>query len=328
MNIEGKLLAVVLANIFFLSTGLAGVSFGYASEVCAVLLVLVLLMGARCFAHRLISFLRKGNNVITLALAIYLVADAINFWVMGDHALAWQKYRVAAVLLLLFTSLCILCSKSGLSSLVMLAVGCAAVVVSIYTLAQYFLPLKLPLFYTSRFSLRSDYNMYATLLLIGLISLVFGVLQFESKMAVLVSLVPLPTIISLILLSGSRRVLIFLPVVLMVLTIVLIVASSLPLRAKKMRVIIVCVFLVVMLTSAETFFLRQKLELINKTQGETRSIMQSSIAETQLVERYETIHSSSLFKKRKVIWGLAVQELSKFSRKEMIFGRGDRKSVV
>ena len=39
MDIDGILLSITLANIFLLSAGLAGVDFGYASEICAVLLL-------------------------------------------------------------------------------------------------------------------------------------------------------------------------------------------------------------------------------------------------------------------------------------------------
>lgn len=328
MNIENMLLAVTLSNIFFLSTGLAGVSFGYASEICAILLVLVMTIGARRFAKNFFQFLVQGNNAITLVLVIYIIADSIDFWVMGHKSLAWQKYRVTAVLLFLFVSLCVLHCKKELSKLVLFTVGFAAVVVSIYTLAQYFLPLNLPLFYIARFSLRRDYNMYATLLLTGLICLVFGALKLKSKSTVIVALVPIPTVIAITILSGSRRVLILLPVMLTAMATVLIVLGIQRVGANRLGEIIACLFIVVIIIFGETSFLKQNLDQLNKTQGETRSITQSTAVETQLIERYETIHSSSLLKKRKVIWGLAVQELSNFSQTEMIFGRGGGENIL
>lgn len=321
MDIDGILLSITLANIFLLSAGLAGVDFGYASEICAVLLLGTLLVGIRRCFNSLIVF-TKTKSAVLISMAVYLSTDAVTFFIYGDLALAWQKYRVVAVLMLLFASLCILRHRPNLTKLLLLTVGMSSVVVSIFTLAYYFLPLRLPLYYTARFSMRRDYNMYATQLVTGLIALVFGVIAAKSKKALFGLAAVLPAILALSTLSGSRRVLIMLPVVLTVLAAALIVAGVKLFGKRRSGAIIGCLVVVAMLAVFETVLFRHGLARINAPGSQTRSIAQEPVSETELSERYETIRSSSILEKRKIIWGIAVESLSKYSVPELIFGRG------
>lgn len=326
MDIDGILLIITLANIFFLSTGLAGINFGYAAEICAVLLLGVLLVGIRQTFKSLIAF-TKTKSAVLISMAVYLSADAVTFFIFGDLALAWQKYRVVVVLMLLFASLCVLRQRSDLTKLLLLTVGISSVVVSICTLAYYFLPLRLPLYYTARFSMRRDYNMYATQLVTGIIALVFGTIATKSKKAMIGLVAVLPAMLALSVLSGSRRVLIMFPVVLVVLAGALIVAGIQLLGKRGARAIIGCFLVIVSLTVTETMLLRNGLTRINAPGNQTRSIAQEPAAETELSERYETIRSSSILEKRKIIWGIAIDSLSKYSFPELIFGRGGGENI-
>ena len=326
MDIDGILLTITLANIFFLSTGLAGVNFGYASEICAVLLLGVLLVGIRQTFKSLIAF-TKTKSAVLISMAVYLSADAVTFFIFGDLALAWQKYRVVAVLMLLFASLCVLRYRPDLTKLLLLTVGVSSVIVSVCTLAYYFLPLRLPLYYTARFSMRRDYNMYATQLVTGIIALVFGAIATKSKKVMIGLVAVLPAMLALSVLSGSRRVLIMFPVVLVVLAGALIVAGIQLLGKRGTRAIIGCFLVIVSLTVTETMLLRNGLTRINAPGNQTRSIAQEPAAETELSERYETIRSSSIFEKRKIIWGIAIDSLSKYSVSELIFGRGGGENI-
>ncbi len=332
MDIEGILLAVTLVNIFFLSTGLAGLNFGYASELGAVLLAAVLALGSRRFLKSLFAFLAQTKSAVLISMAAYLSADAVNFFVFGNLALAWQKYRVVAVLMLLFASLIILRHKTGLTRLVLLAVGLSAVAVSLATLAYYFLPLRWPLYYTARFSMRRDYNMYATQLVTGLIALAYGCIAADGKKtpAALPALLPIamPVVLSLGLLSGSRRVLIMLPIVLAVLAASLVAAGVRSSGSRRVWAAIGCVVVIAALTVAETALFRYGLSQINAPGSQTRGIAQAPAAETELMERYETIRSSSILEKRRVIWGIALQALSKYSVIDLVFGRGGGENIV
>ncbi|WMJ84031.1 hypothetical protein ACS3UN_13195 [Oscillospiraceae bacterium LTW-04] len=327
MDIEGILLTITLANIFFLSTGLAGVGFGYASEICAVLLLGVLLVGARRFFRNLTEFFTKTKSAVLISMAVYLSADAANFFIFGDLALAWQKYRVVVVLILLFASLCILRRRPDLTRLLLLVVGMSSVVVSICTLAYYFLPFRLPLYYTARFSMRRDYNMYATQLVTGLIALVFGVIATKNKKAMMALTAALPVILAVSVLSGSRRVLIMLPVVLPVVTVSLVAAGIKLFGTCRAGAVIGCLVVVTALTVAETALFQHGLTQINAPGSQTRSIAQAPAVETELSERYETIRSSSILEKRKVIWGIAIEALLKYSVPELIFGRGGGENI-
>ncbi len=328
MDIDGILLAVTLANIFFLSTGLAGVNFGYAPEIGAILLVMVFILGIRRFVGQLLIFLVRTKSAVLISMAVYLSADAVNFFIFGDFALAWQKYRVVAVLMLLFASLCALRDMPGLSRLVLLTVGFSAVVVSFYTLAYYLLPLKMPLYYTARFSMRRDYNMYATQLLTGLTALVFGAIAVKSRKVWTALVVVLPVIVSLAVLSGSRRVIIMLPVVLLVLGTALLVAGVQLFGRRRTGVVLGCILLMAVLTLAETTLFRHGLAQINAPGGQARSIAQAPAVETQLAERYETIRGSSILEKRRVIWGIAIEALSDYSVPALIFGRGGGENIL
>lgn len=328
MDKDGILLAITLANIFFLSTGLAGVNFGYASELCAVLLATVLMFGIGRFLKSLTAFLLKTKSAVLISTAVYLSADAVNFFIFGNLALAWQKYRVVAVLMLLFASLCILRHRPDLTKLVLFAVGLSSAVVSIYTLAYYFLPLRQPLYYTARFSMRRDYNMYATQLVTGLIALAFGTIAAKSKKAMAALAAALPVILALTVLSGSRRVLIVLPVVLTVLAAALLIAGMRLFGARRAGAAIGCVLVIAVLTVIETTLFGYGLSRINAPGGQTRSIAQAPSVETELIERYETIRSSSILEKRKVIWGIALEALSKYSASELVFGRGGGENIL
>lgn len=326
MDINGILLTITLVNIFFLSTGLAGINFGYAAEICAVLLLGVLLVGIRQYFKSLIAF-TKTKSAVLISMAVYLSADAVTFFIFGDLALAWQKYRVVAVLMLLFVSLCALRHRPDLTKLLLLTVGISSVVVSTCTLAYYFLPLRLPLYYTARFSMRRDYNMYATQLVTGIVALVFGAIATKSKKVMIGLVAVLPAMLALSILSGSRRVLIMFPVVLTVLAAALIVAGVQLLGKRRAIAVIGCIVLVAVLTVTETTLFRHGLTRINAPGSQTRSIAQVPAAETELSERYETIRSSSILEKRKIIWGIAIDSLSKYSVPELIFGRGGGENI-
>ncbi|HWP51694.1 MAG TPA: hypothetical protein VN626_08370 [Clostridia bacterium] len=328
MDIDGILLVVTLANIFFLSTGLAGVDFGYASEICAVLLAIVLIWGAKRFFKSLSAFLSNSKSAVLIATAFYFSADAVNFFIFGDLVLAWQKYRVVAVLMLIFASICILRYRGDLTKLVLLAVGLSSVTVSLYTLAYYFLPLKLPLYYTARFSMRRDYNMYAAQLVTGLIALVFGAIATKRKKVLAALAALLPANLALAVLSGSRRVLIMLPVVIVVLTVALLTAGLRPYGMFRTGAAFGCILVIVALSVGETALFRHGLAQINAPGSQTRRIAQAPAAETELIERYETIRSSSILEKRKVIWGIALESLSKYSAFELVFGRGGGENIL
>lgn len=332
MDIDKILLAVTLINIFFLSTGLAGLDFGYAAELGAVLLAAVLALGSRRFLKSLLAFLLRTKSAVLISMAVYLSVDAVNFFVFGKLSLAWQKYRVVAVLMLLFAALILLRHQKDLNRLVLLTVGLSAVAVSIFTLAYYFLPLKLPLYYTARFSMRRDYNMYATQLVTGLIALAYGGMAVNSKKTPaaqpVMFLIALPVVLSLGLLSGSRRVLIMLPAVLAVLTASLIAAGARFCGSRRVWAAIGCVVIIATLTVSETALLRYGLSQINAPGGQNRSIAQAPTAETTLIERYETIRNSSILEKRKIIWGIALEALSKYSVTDLVFGRGGGENIV
>ncbi len=331
MNIDKALLGITLTNIFFLSTGLAGLDFGYAAEIGAVLLAAVLALGAKRYLKSLRAFLTETKSAVLITMAVYLFADVVNFFVFGNLSLAWQKYRVTAVLLLLFAALIALRHEKELTRLALLAVGLSAVAVSAFTLAYYFLPLRWPLYYTARFSMRRDYNMYATQLLTGLIALTYGGLAGRKKARTALSLAPpiaLSVILSLALLSGSRRVLILLPVVLAALAASLVAAAA---RARGQGGVwagLGCVVMIALLTASATALLRHGLAQINAPGTPPRSLAQAPAAETELAERYETIRDSSILEKRRVIWGVALESLSKYSAVELVFGRGGGENIV
>ncbi len=332
MDIDKILLRVTMVNIFFLSTGLAGLDFGYAAELSAVLLAAVLVLGSGRFIKSLLRFLCETKSAVLISMAVYLSADAVNFFIFGERSLAWQKYRVVAVLMLLFAALILLRHQKNLTRLVLLTVGLSAVAVSLFTLAYYFLPLKLPLYYTARFSMRRDYNMYATQLVTGLIALSYGGITAHSKkipaVQPVILLFALPVVLSLGLLSGSRRVLIMLPAVLAVLAASLIAAGVRFYGAHRALAALGCVAVIAGLTVTETALLRYGLSQINAPGSQTRSLAQVPAAETELVERYETIRSSSILEKRKIIWGIALDSLSKYSVAELVFGRGGGENII
>ena len=258
---------------------------------------------------------------IWLPLTVYLLLDATGYLFGGEWQLFWEKYRVT-VPLMAIAGLMLLAGKRETTAAVFAGMGAAALAVVPATLFRYFGWNGLSLEYLLRFSLRRDYNMYATALLIGWIGLFFLLLeQNHGGTALVISAVILPVM----LLSGSRRVL------LAALVAIPAAAAALLLRrigrggtAKGAVGLLVASAAVWCLTLS----LEQALHgLSEDPRSEQRTVQEGSSGQTAAFERYETIGDTSLFAKRKVIWRIAVRRLGESSGREWMLGRGGGENI-
>lgn len=324
---------VTLACCLCLCVGLSG--FG-AGDVLPALLLLVM-------AVLLVLWLRRappdralfaGRNAVLLpAMLCYCAVDILNFW-LGEHfALAWQKHRVAGALLLLFVCICVVCAaQRDFLWRLLLWVGLSFIIIGGATLVRYFLMRDLPLYYSLRFSLRSDYNMYATALYCGFVCLFFYLLARGAPPVRLLAPLLFAVALPLLVLTASRRVLLLLPLTLVVMSAAYIVqfCRTVGLRGVRRTVAALSVLLLCLSLAAVSLTqLQAALQTLHRQQGAQRVTLGQGGAQTGALQRYraQTTETSLLYKRR-VIWGVALDELRGQSFYELVFGRSGGASIA
>ena len=200
----------LLGSAFFLFWGLA------AGGTAPADLGLICFAGAACALQ--ISSLRNFRSWSArlwkmrdglLPLLFYLILDVAGFLRSEEFGMLWEKYRVTVLLLALMGAMLLSGKREAAFDAVFSGTGLASLAVVLTTLFRYFGGSSAPLEYLLRFSLRRDYNMYATALFIGWICCFFLLCGKERPgWALAVTALILPVL----LLSGSRRVMLAVPV--------------------------------------------------------------------------------------------------------------------
>ncbi len=320
------LFAGLSGSVFFLFFGLAvggGLLIDLGLLGCVGLSVVMMLLAPGGIRQRLRRFSPKKALWGLVPLVVYLILDFGGFLFSEEYLLIWEKYRVTA-LLLAVARLLLLSKPRQAFDAVFTGAGAAAAAASLLTLLRYFSGGETPLPYLLRFSLRRDYNMYAAALLIGWICLFFWLTLREKRAwALAASLLILPVLG----LSGSRRVLLALPVALAGAAAVWLLPADLQ-REKLLRraaTLLLCT----LVGYGQTRFLEHALLglSIDPKAAVRLELGTGGTGQTAAGERYETIGHSSLFTKRRIIWGIALRELVKATPLEWCVGRGGGENI-
>ena len=163
--------------------------------------------------------------------------------------------------------------------------------------------------------------MYATALFIGWICSFFLLCGKERPgWALAVTALILPVL----LLSGSRRVMLAVPVAAAAAAWSLISSEKGRLRRRTAAVLGcgLAVLAATLLLQSALMGLSSSPKAVNRVSGGG-----SGSAQTAAAERYETIGHGSMLTKRRVIWGIALEELSGYSPAEWAFGRGGGENI-
>ena len=310
----------LLGSAFFLFWGLA------AGGTAPADLGLICFAGAACALQ--ISSLRNFRSWSArlwkmrdglLPLLFYLILDVAGFLRSEEFGMLWEKYRVTVLLLALMGAMLLSGKREAAFDAVFSGTGLASLAVVLTTLFRYFGGSSAPLEYLLRFSLRRDYNMYATALFIGWICSFFLLCGKERPgWALAVTALILPVL----LLSGSRRVMV--PVAAAAAAWSLISSEKGRLRRRTAAVLGcgLAVLAATLLLQSALMGLSSSPKAVNRVSGGG-----SGSAQTAAAERYETIGHGSMLTKRRVIWGIALEELSGYSPAEWAFGRGGGENI-
>ena len=309
----------LLGSAFFLFWGLA------AGGTAPADLGLICFAGAACALQ--ISSLRNFRSWSArlwkmrdglLPLLFYLILDVAGFLRSEEFGMLWEKYRVTVLLLALMGAMLLSGKREAAFDAVFSGTGLASLAVVLTTLFRYFGGSSAPLEHLLRFSLRRDYNMYATALFIGWICCFFLLCGKERPgWALAVTALILPVL----LLSGSRRVMLAVPVA----AAGSLISSEKGRLRRRTAAVLGCglaVLAATLLLQSALMGLSSSPKAVNRVSGGG-----SGSAQTAAAERYETIGHGSMLTKRRVIWGIALEELSGYSPAEWAFGRGGGENI-
>jgi len=273
----------------------------------------------------------KFSQTAVCCLAIYIFYDIATLAYSKNIMLSLSKCKVVA--LMLFISCCIMLYCRGIiqADTILVNIAAAGIFSSLLAIINAVLLRILPVYYNLRLTLRIDYNVFATVVLISIIVGAFYiVLRLKNELLRHILLYGILAINApVIFLSGSRRIFIILPFAIIL---IYFVFSYLQIKAHKSIKKFLLIFLNFIATIASicaiAFMLNsymQKLYLNGTDTGNGGLIIGN---ETTPEERYETIASGSFMEKRKILWQVALDELKNYSKTELIFGRGSSYDIL
>ena len=276
-------------------------------------------------------FGRLGGRWIAVALlAAYLLYDLISLLWSPAPAYGMSKYKV--VVLMVFLSACILLYVDSVPKLraLLLSLGVASGATAAFSIVNYLLAGPFPVRYTLRLTLRSDYNVFATTLLLGVLCAVylFATAKFTVMRCILFVL-DLGVTLTVLYLSASRRVFLMLPPILLFWLCVLLF------RQKSWRELVTAIG--VILAAGLLFWggvwamqnqMRARYEKYGSFGFGQGSAGGTGSTEGSAMDRYETVTEGGLLQKRGLIWGIAWEDYQQFSLTEKLFGRGFGYDIV
>lgn len=321
------LCAVLAAIVFELCATTSFHTLDLLLVVLAAVLALTLLESARGGAFPFIKELysRLGGALPFLApalLGLYLLYDFIGIFYSPVPELAAAKYKV--VVLMLFISLCMLVYIKNTKRLraVLLTLGAAAGAAALITVLNYLFSGPFPIFYTMRFTLRRDYNVFATTLLLGYLCVLylFHTTAQSTKKCILFALDSAVTL-TVLYLSGSRRVFMMLPPMLIFWLAVLLFRQRTWRGLGRLMLTVSAAFALFIFStlSLQGYMNRQYEQYGGYGFGQAGS---GQSGEGTPAERYQTVEEGSMLTKRKIIWGIAWDEYKSFTAAQKLFGKG------
>jgi hypothetical protein len=274
---------------------------------------------------------REVRPLVVSALA-YLAVDLISTFYALSPASVLPKYKVVAVMLLVITIIVYMYEdENGTLKNIHFSVAAAGFFSALLVVLNYCFFAIYPIEYTLRLTLRSDYNMFATTIYIGSVAgsalVCSGNIRPWKKMATIILLVSVT--LTVIFLSGSRRIYIAIGPTLAVLTVMCIVYMHR--RSIKKRHMFLYVFgtwaLCCLIITGAVGLLYSRMVETYRQQGMVGASGVLGHAETSVSQRYETLSNQSLWSKA-VLWRIASEEISGYSASEVAFARGNGYTII
>ncbi len=304
--------AVLHAVLFFMLFELAAESsFGVLETTLFVLVVMIF----KLFRLKGDEFVRDSLKIYTnskaffAALFCYCIVDIAAVMYSPIPLVAVQKYKAECMLILFFLAIgvyaCICNSCEDLTKTIA-AVGAVVSAVSVLNL---FVPI-FPHIYFRRLSLRTDYNTFASVLFVSLVSGVF-LHGFES---VKVLVAWCGWMGGCIRMTASRRTWLLLPFCgVFMLILFLCFKKDIPLRKRWQKMTVMLVMSCILL-NAVSAGLWGCMEIAASRQSEASD-------EVYAIERYRTL-KEQCESKRLMLWNIAWEEYQSYTPAEKLFGKG------
>lgn len=264
----------------------------------------------------------KENSGAFGFLAAYILWDlfTLSYSPAAEHF--WPKYKVIAMMIAVTASFFLINWQRADIKKIFWSVGSAGIVTVFLTILNYTVLPLFPLYYTRRLSLRSDYNMFASvvffsfLILFFLISAGGGSCRSKVFKICILAAVQLPVLV----LSSSRRyfALIFPVSAVLAGDLLWLTKRENGSLWKTSAALAATVAAVAAIAYGYDSYLEQNEEkLLALPQAKW-----AAQGEALPQERYAAIGKENQGSKRKLIWQISAGELQTFSAKELLVGRG------
>jgi|GEM_PF-946650 len=323
-SLFGFVLQCTLAVMLF---ELAATYSFYAFDVLLILLAALFLLvlfdraryGGTAFIRDLIGRF-GGFWMIPLMLLLYIIIDLVSVTYSVVPHLGFDKYKV--VVLMLFLSACVLLYVDNLQKLrtILLTFGLASAFTALFTIVNYLFFHIYPVYYTMRLTLRTDYNVFASTLLLGLLCIFYLFVTTERTLRTCVLFVLDASLtLAVLFLSASRRIFLMLPFILGFWVCIYLVKS------KSVRGVLSAIAVVLAVSTLFCFGTLGMQNYMRKQYlkyGSVGPTGSGGTSEGSAAERYETVCEGDFLSKRELIWKIAWDEFKGFTATQKFIGRG------
>ncbi len=283
-------------------------------------------------AHEVLPLSGVLSAALLVTNVLYLIWDLVTWLYSDQRSLMVDKYPIVMVSLVIAGGVLIYADDIVRLERVKFCIGLSALVLAGVAVVNFYYPVLYPVYYSLRLSLRVDYNMYATAVYIG------GVTWMSQEMKqrnvdigrLIVQFITYAIFVTVLVLTGSRRILIVLPLWVAAFITMLIkqIQNSTHNTLKSAAIVlggiaIACSVSLIMIDGIHT-----EMENRNEQKGSYGSAESGSSSATSYVERIESTVQGGFLTKRLVLWKIAVTEITSLKGKELIFGKGGGHSIV
>ncbi len=267
----------------------------------------------------------KPGGLWFYSLLLYLLWDIVGVFYSPAPRAALAKYPAVLAVLLLAVAMLLCIDSHRRIDQALLTVFAAAALAAVLAVFSYFLPVLYPLQYTLRLTLRRDYNVFATTLLIGCCCGVYLLIQAPLQRWVRCLAIGAASVLftTVLLLSGSRRTVLLLCPALGATAVVWLLRelstrkSALWAGGGVAATVVAAGLATAMTVNAFSGYMQQLYEV----HGEQGAVAGGG-GGTSLEERYDTISDSSMLAKRLIIWDIALDELKSYPPARLLVGKG------
>lgn len=274
----------------------------------------------KCFSNSL-------NKCFFIILNIYILWDLISITYSPVKVYSILKYKSIIPMYILYILICFILEEKSDIYKILLVIGVGSIIISSVSLLSYFniIPLEIP--FKGIICLLDDYNISSITILIGtfiLLILAFDINKNFIRAILYINVIGIITI-PVIYNGGSRRavLLLFFDTFIILSYYILKLKKIRRLNLKSVTIIVISSILIGLITMLTQITVKQYSVQQNYTENKEKDKEEFVPKDGYDVnDRYKTIYKGGALSKRREIWKIALKDLSKFNKKELLVGRG------